>query len=78
MQNLEKYPGLPEGTRGRYNRRRLVILMVIIFVVVLSFFAGRVTSSSKTYIQPGNPSTLQHPGSDRAGIPPSPPDSLSP
>ena len=78
MENLDKYTGLPEHPRGHYNRRRLVVLMVIILVVVLSFFAGRVTKSSKTYIQPGNPAIMQHPGADRAGIPPGPPDSLSP
>jgi len=78
MQNPEKYAGLPETPRGRYNRRRLVVLMVIVFVVVLSFFAGRVTSRSKMYIQTGNPTLLQHPGSERTGIPPGPPDSLSP
>ena len=54
------------------------MLMVIIFVVVLSFFAGRVTRGSKTYIQTGNPNVMQHAGSDRSGIPPGPPDSLSP
>ena len=78
MQNPEKYPGLPETPRGRYNRRRLVVLMVVVFVVVLSFFAGRVTSRNRTYIQTGNPNVQQHPGSDREGIPPGPPDSLAP
>lgn len=78
MEKPEKYPGMPEHPRGHYNRRRLVVLMVIIFVVVLSFFAGRVTTTRKTYIQPGTRALLQQPGSDRAGIPPGPPDSLSP
>ena len=65
MQNPETTP------RGRFNRRRVMVLMVVVFVVVLSFFAGRFSGSDrKTYIQLENPAAAQHPGSDRAGIPP--------
>lgn len=80
MENPNKYTGASDVPRGRYNRRRLVVLMVVIFVVVLSFFAGRLSGGNghKTYIQTGARGTTQHPGSDRVGIPPGPPDSLSP
>jgi hypothetical protein len=78
MPNPDKYPGAPGAPRGRYNRRRVMVLIVVIFVVVLSFFAGRYFGNKPSYIQPGNPAARQYPGSDRVGIPPGPPDSLSP
>jgi hypothetical protein len=73
MDNMQNPDNTP---RGRFNRRRVMVLMVVVFVVVLSFFAGRHFGNKPAYIQTGNPGALQHPGSDRAGIPPGPPDSL--
>ena len=71
MQNTDKHPGETGSAGGRYNRRRVMMLMVVIFVVVLSFFAGRYFGNSKpVYIQPGDPASAQHAGSDRVGIPP--------
>lgn len=78
MPDPDKYPGAPETPHGRFNRRRIVVLIVVVFVVVLSFFAGRYFSQKPTYIQPGDPALKQYPGSDKVGIPPGPPDSLSP
>ena len=54
---------------NHYNKRRVMVLMVVVLVIVLSFFAGRYSINTKTYIQPSNQTTGQT-GSDRAGIPP--------
>ena len=71
MQNQDNYSaGVPQNSRGRYNRRRVVMLVVVIFVVVLSFLAGRATNKSRMYIQPTNTGAAQQSGSDRAGVPP--------
>jgi hypothetical protein len=78
MPNPDNHPGAPVTPRGRFNRRRVMVLVVVVFVVVLSFFAGRYFGNKPNYIQPGDPAVKQYPGSDRVGIPPSPPDSLSP
>ena len=78
MPNPDTHPGAPDTAHGRYNRRRVMVLIVVVFVVVLSFFAGRHFGNKPDYIQPGNPATRQYPGSDKVGIPPGAPDSLSP